>query len=62
MTKLAEIRDIKLKLGNFTITNEEWLCPSCNTWSNSVEWFTTITPKETTKALCPKCKHKVILE
>jgi hypothetical protein len=59
MTKLAEIREIKLNLAKFAITNEEWLCPSCEVWSNSVEWAISIIPKTNTIAQCPKCKYKV---
>ena len=61
MTKLAEIRKIKLdlNLAKFAITNEEWLCPSCKVWSNCVEWVISIVPKTNTTAQCPKCKYKV---
>jgi hypothetical protein len=56
MSKLAEIREIKLNFGKFLITNEDWLCPACAEWSNSVEWFRSVNP---TYKECPNCKTKI---
>lgn len=55
MSQLAEIREIKLNLGKFLITNEEWLCPECNVWSNSVVWLRSCKPNY---KQCPNCKAK----
>jgi len=56
MIQLAEIRDIELNFGKFVVTNEEWLCPECNVWSNSVEWFRSCKPNY---KQCPNCKAKI---
>lgn len=43
-------------LGKIThkITNTEWLCPFCNSWSNAVEWRISVNPNF---KQCPKCKE-----
>lgn len=39
----------------YLITNEEWECPSCKEWSNSVSWFCILTEGGRSITCCPKC-------
>lgn len=60
MTKLKS-REIRgtLTLAGHThiIINDELLCPSCQVWSNGIEWFIHIKPDF---KQCPNCKEKHI--
>lgn len=56
-------REINGKFLDIKITNEEWECPSCKDWSNSIEWRVSIEPasfydtERVVKVTCPRCLH-----
>lgn len=52
-------RTVEGVLAGFKVTNEEWECPSCEVWSNSVSWFCIIPKEGYSVFCCPKCSFKL---
>ena len=51
-------REISGEFGVYKIINEEWECSACKEWSNSVEWFHTVSCTSTIHT-CPKCNSNL---
>lgn len=48
-------RELKGNIGELEIINEEWGCPLCKIYSNSIEYFQTRN-NYVWNLTCPKCK------
>jgi hypothetical protein len=62
MKYITQIREHKLPFIGSTLYNYFYTCPECDSESNIVEWFVSMTRDSKTTYTCPCCKVKCLRE